>query len=61
MPVPESVIEKLSPFSKTIVKLARSPKLSIRQQRKFLSQRGGAFLPILLSSLLPAVLSLFKK
>lgn len=60
--LPNRIISKLHPFRKTIVQLARNPRLPTYKKRKLLLQQGnGAFLPILLSSLIPTIASLFTK
>src|SRR5882757_10664510 len=56
VPLPQSVKEKLKPFKKSLISIGKSPRrMTTRSRKRLLSQRGGAFLPILLSSLLPAV------
>lgn len=54
-------IKKLRPFKKTIASISNNPTSSLSKTKKLLSQRGGAFLPILLGSILPAVISAFVK
>jgi hypothetical protein len=60
--LPNRIISRLHPFRKTIVKIARNPKLPVYKKRKIILQQGnGAFLPILLASIIPTIASLFKK
>ena len=60
--LPDSIISRLHPFKKTIVKIARNPRAPIYKKRKLILQQGkGAFVPILLASLIPSIVSLFQK
>ena len=60
--LPTSIISKLHPFRKSIIKLGKNPKARISLKRRLLLQQGsGAFIPILLSSLIPVISSLFSK
>jgi len=61
VPLSNDVVDKLRPFRKTIISVGNSPKMSNLKRKRLLNQHGGAFLPILLSALLPTVLSLIKK
>jgi hypothetical protein len=61
--VDRKTVKKLIPHKKVLVKLAKNqPKLALSKRRKLLVQKGGSFLPILLSAILPTVLgSIFPK
>ena len=59
VPISKRTISKLYPFRKTIVKIGKNPKSP--KAKRLIQQKGGAFLPILISSLLPTVLSMLKE
>ena len=59
--IPSQVTSKLHPFRKTILKLAKNPRGSTSLKKRVILQQGnGAFVPILLSTLLPIITSLIR-
>jgi hypothetical protein len=58
--VKKELRRKLTGSERTVSYLA-NPLNSVDKKKKLLRQRGGAFLPIILSTLLPMLVSLFTK
>ena len=57
VPVSKGVTKKLLPFKKVVSKLATKKRLSANKKKQMLVQSGeGAFIPILLASVLPHIL-----
>ena len=56
----EEIRQALSKDAKTLKYLANT-KRSEKRRRKVLTQRGGNFLPLLLSAAIPLITSLFNK
>jgi len=57
IPVSKSAVARLRPFKKAVSTLATKKKLSLKKKKHLLNQRGGALIPLLLSTLLPTLLS----
>lgn len=57
VPIKKSSIQQLAPFKKTFRKVATRSDRGTKAQKKLILQRGGAFVPILLGTVLPYIIN----